>query len=80
MTTTLVRRGWVVVATHRAAHRTGGPHPWGTAHLKMIGSPRTACGELAQGWRTFWHLDFNTEVETPCRKCAAAVWSELHAR
>lgn len=78
--TTLVRRGWVVVATHRAGHRAGGPHPWGTAHLKQIGTPHTACGELAHGWRSFWHLDFRTDVESPCPACEAAVRAELRGR
>lgn len=66
----LVQRGWVVVSTHRAPLQAGGPYPWGTAHVKRIGSTRTACGELAQGWRAFWHLDFRRDVDRPCRDCA----------
>ena len=76
----LVRRGWVVVAPHRAPQRAGGPHPWGTAHLKLIGATHTACGEPAHGWHGFWHLDFRTDLDDTCEDCASAVRSELRSR
>ncbi|MDO7868463.1 hypothetical protein [Nocardioides jiangxiensis] len=72
----LVQRGWVVVATHRGPWRAGGPHPWGTAHLKRIGAAQTACGQPAQGWRGFWHLDFRTDVDSPCPACTAVLRAE----
>ena len=44
--------------------------PWGTVHLKRVGSQVTICGRRTLGWHAFWDLSFSGRSPDACQACA----------
>lgn len=50
----------------------GGYRPWGTVHLRAIGSNLTLCGLVATSWPMFYDMEFAFGHENSCSMCPKA--------
>lgn len=71
MKTTAGVKRLYVSAAHRRLDRTfvvPMEVPFGTSHVREVGSSHTACGLPALNWPIFWDTEYD-EVDDICREC-----------
>lgn len=67
-------RRWYVTARNQVRGSVRGETrklPFGTAHLKEVGSSRTACGTPALEWKLCWDLRVSDVRRQLCRECSS---------
>jgi hypothetical protein len=67
---------WFVSSPHKIQIYENGQvatRPWGLAHAREVGSPRTACGEAASTWHIFWDSPFSAHQSLVCEQCILGV-------
>jgi hypothetical protein len=75
-------RTWYPTAVNGRRY-TAGSHsvlrPWGTVHLRAIGSTATLCGVLAVTWPMFFDLVFQPQHPSSCDACRVLMSSDQAA-
>ena len=63
-----------LVSSRHAVVPPGGPDrvrvPFDVWHAREVGSPYSACGAHAEGWKFFWTLRFRDAGARACPECA----------
>jgi hypothetical protein len=62
---------WYITASHVLRLPSGSDRfevPWGTGHLRQVGSTDTACGLPALNWPIFWGLNAE-DLASGCETC-----------